>query len=76
MLKVKLPLFLQVPEGWRLSLADNPGLDESIKCVTDEAMKSLKFSSAFCYVTTFGQYQQRETADLIRKLHKANKGDV
>lgn len=73
-LKAKMPLFQQVPDGWQVSLVDNPGFNEHTVHVTDAAAHSLKVSSACVYVTTHEQYRGRETADFFKRMYRGNKG--
>lgn len=75
-LKCKTPLFQQVPEGWLVSLVDNPGFNEYTAHVTKFAVQSLKISSACVYVTTYDQYRQKDTAEFFKQMYKANKGKV
>lgn len=69
-----MPLIDEVPQGWQLSLIDNPGFDEHTEHVTDTALQSLKFSSACFYVTTFEQYKRKETAIFFKKMYAENSG--
>lgn len=73
-LKVQIPLFLQVPEGWQVSLVDNPGYDEYTAHVTDAADQSLRISSACLYITTYDQYRQKQVASFFKKMYEENKG--
>lgn len=73
-LKVKTPLFQQVPEGWQVSLVDSPGFNEYTVHVTDAAVHSLKVSSACVYVTTYEQYREKDTADFFKRMYRGNNG--
>ena len=73
-LMVKIPLSLQVPNGWKVSLADNPGFDERNKRISENAVRSLKASSAYLYITTYDQYRQAQSVDFIKAMYEDNKG--
>ena len=73
-LMAKIPLSLQVPNGWKVSLVDNPGFDERNKRISETAVQSLKASSAYLYITTYDQYRQTQNVDFIKAMYENNNG--
>ena len=71
---MRTPLDLKVPDGWKISLVDNPGSNEHTAHVSDAARLSLKVGSAYLYITTPIDYEQAETALFFKKMYTENKG--
>jgi hypothetical protein len=73
-LQVPSCLFKDIGNDWKLSIVDNPGFNESTDYITERAKWSLKHSSACIFVTTYDQYQQKDTAKFIEAVYKENRG--
>ena len=65
----------QAPEGWQISLLDNPGFGESFqeKLMLETEM-TMKTSSAYLYIMDAGQLSDKEDERCLDLIHRSDEG--
>lgn len=75
---MNIPLLLaNVPDGWVVSLVDNPGFNEANKKhIQQLAEASVVSSAAYIFLTDTARMGNTATADFFRKLLETDRGKV
>ena len=68
-MKANIPILVgSVPDGWTVSLVDNPGFGEAKEHVSRLASVSMKISSAYIYLLETGSVGGEAAAKFFKKL--------
>ena len=75
-LKTNVPLLATTPPDWQVVLVDTPGIGEYNRstCVAVAAEGAVKSSSAYVFITTYGELESAESANFLRFLHEYDQG--
>ena len=65
---------MNAPSNWQVVLVDTPGRGEFNSRVVVAAEGALKSSSAYVFITTYGELESAENANFIRFLHEYDQG--
>lgn len=75
-LHVNVPALSEIPEGWNVSLSDNPGLGEANEHTVQLAHSSVQECSAYVYVTNRDIVGSKADLKFFKQLAKHDKGTV
>jgi len=73
-LKTTVPFLANAPPNWQVRLVDTPGTGDFKSRVAVAAKGALESSSAYVFVTTYGELQSAENANYIKFLHEHDRG--
>ena len=75
-LHVNIPALSEVPRGWSVSLADNPGFGEANEHIKQLANVSVQGSSAYVYVTNSDYVGSDTDFKFFKQLAEHDQGTV
>jgi len=75
-LHANIPALSEVPHGWNVSLADNPGFGEANEHVAQLANMSVQGSSAYVYVTNSNYIGSDTNFKFFKQLAEHDQGTL